>query len=115
MDDEILKIVMNTKGEGFNEKFERLVIEYHKSIPEREKYLQNLEQQIQSKLKILNEIENRINGLKSLDFNLDTLRRDILRIQQNASSIVIVSQQSNQGSGAAAENEIQKKKMKCIS
>ena len=92
MSDEVLKIVMNTKGDGFNEKFENLVIDYHKTIPERQKYKDNIDIQIQDKFKQLKEIENRINGLKSLEFSLDSLRHDIMNINNKADSIKNVSQ-----------------------
>jgi hypothetical protein len=116
MDDEILRIVENVKGDGFNNKFEKLVLEYHKSIPEREKYLANLEEQIQTKLKNLADIEKRINGLKNLEFSLDNLRRDILRITDSASSIVNVSQIKAAAPAPEGENEIQtKRRKKCIS
>lgn len=92
LEDEILKIVEKVNGNGFNEKFENLVIEYHKSIPEREKYLKNLNAQIDSKLKDLEKIEERIRGLKNLEFSLDSLRNDILRITESASKIIDVSQ-----------------------
>lgn len=108
LEDEILNIVEKCKGNGFNEKFENLVIEYHKSVPEREKYLANLEQQIQAKLKNLSDIENRINGLRNLEFSLDNLRRDILKITDNASSIIDVSQIKAAAPVPGSENEIHK-------
>ncbi len=116
MDDEILQIVEKVKADGFNAKFENLVLEYHKSIPEREKYLANLEQQIQAKLKNLSDIEKRINGLRNLEFSLDNLRRDILRITDSATNIVDVSQIKTAAPAPGAENEIQtKRRKKCIS
>lgn len=116
MDDEILKIVEKVKGNGFNDKFEKLVMEYHKSIPEREKYLANLNHQIEQKLKELATIEKRINGLKNLEFSLDRLRTDILRITDSAASVVDVSQIKAAAPSPEGENEIQtKKRKKCIS
>lgn len=116
MDDEILRIVENVKGNGFNDKFEKLVLEYHKSIPEREKYLSNLEQQIQIKLKNLADIEKRINGLRNLEFSLDNLRRDILRITDSASVVVDVSKIKEASPAPEGKNEIQtKRRKKCIS
>lgn len=112
MADEILNIVEKIKGEGFNDKFEKLVLEYHKSIPEREKYLANLNQQIDSKLKDLANIEKRINGLKSIEFSLDRLRSDILRITDSATNIVDVSQIKAAATVPGAENEIQTKRRK---
>lgn len=112
MDDEILRIVENVKGNGFNDKFEKLVLEYHKSIPEREKYLANLNQQIEQKLKDLANVEKRINGLKSIEFSLDRLRTDILRITDSATNIVDVSQIKAAAPAPGNQNEIQTKRRK---
>jgi hypothetical protein len=116
MDDDILAIVMNYKGEGFNEKFENLVIDFKKSIPEREKYLQNLNMQIDEKLKDLKKIEERFRGLKNFEFSLDNLKRDILKITDTAASIVDVSQIVAAAPAPGLKNEIQKSiRKKCIS
>ena len=114
--DDILKIVEGCKGEGFNEKFENMVIEFKKSIPEREKYLKSLNEQIGNKLKQLKDIEDRINGLKSIEFSLDSLRCDILRINNNAVSVKIVSQNNISCQASGNDIEIQKNnRKKCIS
>lgn len=112
MADEILSIVEKVKGDGFNDKFEKLVLEYHKSIPEREKYLANLNQQIDSKLKDLANIEKRINGLKNIEFSLDRLRSDVLRITDSATNIVDVSQIKAAAPAPGNQNEIQTKRRK---
>ncbi len=93
MSDEVLKIVEKfPTGEGFNEKFENLVIAFEKSAPEREAYIKNLDQQIESRKKKLNDVEKRIQGLENLEFSLNQLRNDILRINKQAESVTIVSQ-----------------------
>lgn len=116
MSDEILNIVMSCKGEGFNDKFENLVMDFKKSIPEREKYLKSLNSQIDSKLKDLDKIEQRIRGIKNIEFSLDNLRRDILRITDTATSIVDVSQIASAEPVPGTKNEIQKStRKKCIS
>ncbi len=117
MSDDILAIVMNyEKGEGFNEKFENLVIDFKNSIPEREKYLKNLDMQIDGKLKDLSKLEERIRLLKNIEFSLDSLRRDILKITDSATKIVDVSQIKAAALDSSGKNEIQtKKRKKCIS
>lgn len=116
MSDDILNIVMSYKGEGFNDKFENLVIDYKKSVPEREKYLKNLNIQIDEKLKDLKKLEDRFRGLKNFEFSLDNLRRDILKITDAATSIVDVSQIKAAAPVTEGENEIQtKRRKKCIS
>ncbi|MCX7746603.1 MAG: hypothetical protein N2645_06915 [Clostridia bacterium] len=115
MSDYTLSVVEKCKGEGFNEKFENLVVDYDKTIPEREKYIQNLEGQIKDKLKTLKDIEDRIRGLKNIEFSLENLRRDILGITNQASSIVVVSQNQSCSQDSSGANEIHKKKKKCIS
>jgi len=116
IDDEILKIVENVKGNGFNEKFENLVLDYRKTIPEREKYLQNLEQQIHSKLKTLADIEKRINGLKNIEFNLDNLRSSITRIDVIVRDLPVVSQNAGSCQASGNKTEIQTpRRKKCIS
>lgn len=116
MSDDILNIVLSCKGKGFNDKFENLVIDYKKSIPEREKYLQNINMQIDEKLKALKKLEDRFRGLKNFEFSLDNLRRDVLKITDTAASIVDVSQIKAAALVTKQENEIQtKRRKKCIS
>lgn len=109
MSDEILAIVEKCKGEGFNEKFENLVLDFYKSIPDREKLLKNYDQQINSKLEQLRQIEKRISGLKNFEFSLDSLRRNILNINQQADSIPVVSQSQELQPVPEGKNDIQAK------
>jgi len=112
MSDDILNIVLSCKGEGFNDKFENLVIDYKKSIPEREKYLQNLNMQIAEKLKDLKKLEDRFRGLKNFEFSLDNLRRDVLKIADTAASIIDVSQIVAAAPAPGLKNEIQESRRK---
>lgn len=112
MSDDILNIVLSCKGEGFNDKFENLVIDYKKSIPEREKYLQNLNMQIAEKLKDLKKLEDRFRGLKNFEFSLDNLRRDVLKIADTAASIIDVSQIVVAAPAPGLKNEIQESRRK---
>jgi len=116
MSDEILDIVMASSGDGFNDKFENIVVDFKKTIPEREKRLKVLDVQIADKLKDLNKIEERIRGIKNFEFSLDNIRTNILRINDTTKAIIDVSQIIKTLPVASDKNEIQKNNSKkCIS
>jgi septal ring factor EnvC (AmiA/AmiB activator) len=93
MSDETLSIVLNYKnGTGFNEKFENLVNEFDKSVPDRKKKLDKIETDIKKKQKELEEIEKKIYLMKDLQFNLETLKNKILDVEKLSDKIKNVSQ-----------------------
>lgn len=113
MSDDILKIVEDFKGDGFNEKFENLVIDFKKTIPQREMRLKDIDEKLKRKIKEIEQIEKKIYELNNLEFSLDTLKSLILKINKQ---VYNVSQITSGDPGAAAENEIQNKRLKkCIS
>jgi septal ring factor EnvC (AmiA/AmiB activator) len=93
MSDETLSIVLNYKnGTGFNEKFENLVNEFDKSVPDRKKKLDKIEADIKKKQKELEEIEKKIYLMKDLQFNLENLKNKILDVEKLSDKIKNVSQ-----------------------
>ena len=53
LSDEVFGIVQSYRGEGFNEKFENIVIDFKKTLPEREAYKVGLDEIIGSQKKKL--------------------------------------------------------------
>jgi len=89
LSDEALEIVNSAPGEGFNDKFEKLIFEYKKSIPKRKKILENLEKDIQLNKKHLRELQEKtlemskiVTSIKQVDSALENLRNNILNVSQ---------------------------------
>jgi len=73
MTDEVYAVVSAQKGKGFNEQFEYLVLKYkyaekklNQSIADKQKVLDNLENQINDKRRLLQDLQRIEYSLKSL-------------------------------------------------
>lgn len=85
--DEVLSVVESYQGEGFNQKFENLVIDFKKSRSEREAYLAQLDETIacrKSELKsLLDKISKSrmafdfLNAANSMKLKIDEFRKAI--------------------------------------
>lgn len=71
LSDEVLNIVEASPGNGFNEKFEKLVLHAYFSVPEREKQLAALDNEIKKKTKELAKIREQINKGEYIKDQLD--------------------------------------------
>ena len=71
--DEVAKIVEKVSGNGFNEKFENLCLDFDRTIPVRKKQLVNLESQIKEAVKRLNDTRLQINDMNNVVYDLKAL------------------------------------------
>jgi len=67
LSDEILEIVQSYRGEGFNEKFENLVIDFKKSLPEHEAYKAALDENIKHQKEMLWALQAKIKKAEKID------------------------------------------------
>ena len=63
MSEEVNEYIANYRGNGFNEKFENIIMDAMKSEPERIVIIKNLDIQIEKKKKELQELLSRFNKL----------------------------------------------------
>lgn len=110
LSDEVLEVVEKQKGQGFNEKFENLVLEFRDTIPVREQYIKDYDKKIKDNLKLIEDIEKRISQLQSIEFDLEQIKKLAIRTNDTATSLQDVSQVSIQDLAAASKSDIQKKK-----
>lgn len=75
LSDEIMEYINEFEGKGFNEKFENIIIYAMKTETERKKQLEELNKLINSRAKILNEINKELyTAEKRLQEFLDAIR-----------------------------------------
>ena len=119
MSDEILKIVEEYRGTGFNDKFENLCLDFKNTVNDRKKELDRVNKQIDNRQTRLAELENRLREMDRFIFNLNTVREQVLKVRHMADNMPFVSQVEIPGAQLQQENEIQtaakRKKEKCIS
>ena len=73
MTDEVFLAIEAYPGVGFNEKFENLVIDYLKSVPEREAYIEALDIRIKKQLCMLNLVSSVLSKVSLIQENIDSL------------------------------------------
>lgn len=71
LSDDVLSIVESYEGNGFNQKFENLVIDFKKTLPEREAYKESLDSMIQQYIDKLELLKSSINKTERLKHGLD--------------------------------------------
>jgi len=90
--DEIKDIVEGIKlpdgGESFNEKFEKLCLDYKNTIPEREKALKELNKKIDEREKQLQTLNNKIHQMTELEWGIESLKEKIKTVNKQVESIV---------------------------
>lgn len=112
LSDEVLQMVEGYRGEGFNEKFECLVLDFFNSIPKRKSELDKIDNLIKLKKKQLEEIETRFSKMNSLLFDIEAIRRLVFQVNANAENMPVVSQIPNLAALQLEVNEIQPPKIK---
>lgn len=75
-------------GKGFNEIFENICTDYVKTLPEREKRIRDLDQQIKSKEEYLNKLREAINNMEGLERSFNSLKTTVKNIDTAASSFI---------------------------
>jgi DNA polymerase III epsilon subunit-like protein len=78
-DEEVEALIENYKGNNFSEKFHNLVYDFKKSIPDREKKLKELDDEISEKKIELKKLSDKLNKMEWLDQSIGDLK---IRIQE---------------------------------
>lgn len=84
LSDEVLAIIEQSEGNGFNDKFEKIILRAHKEQPKLEESLKILNDQIKEKRSQLNMVSEKILALE----NVHMLRRKILKIESEIDEIL---------------------------
>lgn len=109
LSDEALAIVNSAEGEGFNDKFEKLIFAYHNTIPNRLAQLEAIEKRITMKQK-------EFDRLRKLEELLNPMIRQMIEISEilpNVSNTLNnVSHELSQDNQVPEHIEIQKNKEK---
>ena len=84
LSDEVLDIIEQSEGKGFNDKFEKFVLKAYKEKPALEESLKNLNDQIEKKRGQLYAISDKILALERVHL----LRKDILRIESEIDELI---------------------------
>jgi len=77
LSDEILDIVQSYRGEGFNEKFENLVIDFKKFLPEHEAYKAALDENIKKQKETLWALQTKIQKAEKIDLIVSRCLNDL--------------------------------------
>lgn len=85
LSDQALAIVNDAPGAGFNDKFERLIIEYSNSINSRKLILENLEKQIERQRNNLNDLKNESRKWEKIIDKMESINVIIKGISQDVS------------------------------
>jgi hypothetical protein len=115
MSDEVLKVVEGFRGEGFNEKFENLVMDFRDTLSQRLYVLDQTNKMIEQKQKQLKELENRIWEMKNLESSLSVLMENAEKVAKILDRMPIVSQIETGFAELQLKNEIQSLSVKNVS
>ncbi len=91
MSDEVLQIVENFQGEGFNQKFENIVLHFHKSEPARQKQLKELDKFIKEQEARLAELRNQIRAAFEVANTLKSMQRQVLMMEADFKQLFSIS------------------------
>ena len=84
LSDEVLEYIEKAEGNGFNEKFENIILRAKKDEPRLEESLKRLNKQVEEKRSQLYAISDKILKLE----RVHVLRKDILRIEQEIDDLI---------------------------
>ena len=71
--EEVFKLVDNYQGDGFNQKFENLVLDYFHSVTTRKEKLKALDKEIKAKQNTIDNIQKEILNLNSIKYAFKNL------------------------------------------
>lgn len=82
--DELMEIINNQVGDNFNQRFERLVYKCYMLLPEKERQLRELENQIAQRRRQLEDLVNRYHSaagcLRSLEYQLRDMQSQLSKL-----------------------------------
>lgn len=84
LSDEVLAIIEQSEGNGFNDKFEKIILRAYKEQPKLEESLNILNGQIEKKRSQLYAISEKILALERVHL----LRKDIIRIESEIDELI---------------------------
>lgn len=87
MSDEVLEYVNRFPGEGFNQKFENMVLYFKKSEPGLKKRLDALNREIQNRQAAIRALDGKISGLQGIERGLEMIKSDISSLHTRAKHI----------------------------
>lgn len=105
LSDEALAIVNSSPGEGFNDKFEKLIFSYKKTIPNRLAQLNAIDKRIEQKKQELETLQALESKVRRMVVDLEVIANLIPRVKVSMES---VSQEINQARSMPDEVEIQR-------
>lgn len=70
LSDKVYTYIQNYVGDGFNEKFENIILYAMESEKDRDKRIKNLDEQIAKREKELNTLINNINAMKGIEYSV---------------------------------------------
>lgn len=89
LSDEALAIVESAPGEGFNDKFERLIFDYSNSIPSRKLILENIDKRIKIQADHLRDLQDKtltmskiVTSAEQIKNMMDNLKNQVARVSQ---------------------------------
>lgn len=86
--DEVLKIINSAKGNTFGDKFESIALDYLEIKEIKEKNIKNLDRQISDKQKYLNEISQNIFRYRDILSDLESLFNNLSECNTNKKAAV---------------------------
>ena len=82
--DELMEIINDQVGDNFNQRFERLVYNCYMLLPEKERQLRELENQIAQRRRQLEDLVNRYHSaagcLRSLEYQLRDMQSQLSKL-----------------------------------
>lgn len=88
LSDEVMAYILNAPGDGFNQKFENIILEAKQTEPERLERIAHYDDLIEKKRKQLSKIEDKV---KSLDVAIQavfSLQDEVHKIQKQIDDII---------------------------
>lgn len=86
--DEVRDYIEQAPGDGFNQKFENIILEAKRNEPERRKRLEAYEKKIKTKQVQLEKMMHSIADISSLIDDFEALRNELNRLQRHIADIL---------------------------
>ena len=86
--DEVRDYIEQAPGDGFNQKFENIILEAKRNEPERRKRLEAYENKIKTKQVQLEKMTHSIADISSLIDDFEALRNELNRLQRHIADIL---------------------------
>lgn len=88
LSDKVLQYIESVPGDGFNQKFENIIIEAMETVPQREKELAYYDGLIAKRKEQLSKIADKVESFDSAIKAVFAVQEDVRRIQRQIDSII---------------------------